>query len=234
MMGLFTFTARFLFLLALMTGSTGAHAAREAFFGWYSLTMAGDLEPLSPQLQRVRWIVMNQSRLGNDSSVLRENLLFAQLGYQTTEHISLWLGYTHDWITPSTGRSFDENRIYQEFRWDSDTMAGAFTARTRLEQRFRDPGGDLGARFRQFFQLSWPVPGMQQLRLVGSEEVFVYMNDSGWGKSGFSENRLYAGVNVRFSKQISADLGYLNQFVSKGNSSDLVNHTLFANINLHF
>ncbi len=229
-----TLAARLLFLLPLMTASASAYAVKEEFFGWYSLTLAGDLEPLSPQLQRVRWIVMNQSRLGSDSSVLRENLLFAQLGYQTTEHISLWLGYTHDSITPSIGRSFDENRIYQEFRWDSDTVAGAFTARTRFEQRFRDPGGDLGTRFRQFFQLSWPVPGMQRLRLVGSEEVFVYMNDSSWGRSGFSENRVYAGVNVRFSKQISADLGYLNQFVSKGSSNDLLNHALFANINLHF
>jgi Protein of unknown function (DUF2490) len=233
-MNIRTLAARFLLSLALAAVSAGAHAAKEEFFGWYSLTMAGDLEPLSPQLQKVRWMVMNQSRLGSDSSTLRENLLFAQLGYQTTEHISLWLGYTHDWITPSTGRSFNENRIYQEFRWDNDTPAGLFTARTRIEQRFRDPGGNLGARFRQFFQLSWPVPGMDRLRLVGSEEVFVYMNNSSWGRSGFSENRLYAGVNVRFNKKISADLGYLNQFVSKGNRNDIVDHALFANINLLF
>jgi len=229
-----TLAVRFLFFLALAVASPSSQAAKENFFGWYSLTLAGDLEPLSPQLERVRWIVMNQSRLGSDSSVLRENLLFAQLGYQTTEHISLWLGYTHDWITPSIGRSFNENRIYQEFRWDGDTVAGTLTARTRFEQRFRDPGGSVGGRFRQFFQLSWPVPGLERLRLVGSEEVFVYLNDSSWGRAGFSENRLYAGVNVRVNDRISADLGYLNQFVSKGNRNDIVNHALFANINLHF
>ena len=229
-----TLAARLFFLLSLLTVSTGAHAAKEEFFGWYSLTMAGDLELLSPELRKVRWIVMNQSRLGSDSSTLRENLLFAQLGYQTTEHISLWLGYTHDWITPQVGQSFDENRIYQEFRWDSDTVAGTFTARTRFEQRFRDPGGTVGGRFRQFFQLSWPVPGLDRLRLVGSDEIFVYLNDSSWGRSGFSENRLYAGVNMRVNDMISADIGYLNQFVSKGNRNDIDNHILFANINLHF
>lgn len=170
----------------------------------------------------------------NDSSRLTENLLFAQLGYQTTENVSLWLGYTHDWIEPSSGPSFDENRVYQEFRWDSDTPVGAFTARTRFEQRIRDPGGDFGARYRQFFQLSWPVPQLQRLRLVGWEEIFVYLNDSSWGRSGFSENRLFSGLNVRLSERISADLGYMNQFVSKGNTNDVVNHTLFANINLGF
>ncbi len=229
-----TLAAHFLFLLALITASSSAFAAKEQFFGWYSLTLAGTLEPLSPELQKFRWIIMDQSRLGSDSSLLRENLLFAQVGYQTTKHISLWLGYTHDWLTPSVGRAFSENRAYQEFRWDGDTVAGLLTARTRFEQRIRNPGGSVGARFRQFFQLSWPVPGLDRLRLVGSEEVFVYMNDSRWGNSGFTENRVYAGVNVRLNKQISADLGYLNQFVSKGNSSDQVNHALFANINLHF
>jgi Protein of unknown function (DUF2490) len=71
--------------------------------------------------------------------------------------------------------------------------------------------------------VSWPLPRLDQLRLVGSEEIFVYLNDSSWNRSGFSENRLYAGVNVRFNEQISTDLGYLNRFVSKGNSSDLDN-----------
>jgi len=88
-----------------------ASAAEEDFYGWQSFTLAGDMRKVSPRLDKVRWNVMSQTRLGNNHKDLTEYLLFAQVGYQLSDSLSLWLGYTHDWLTP---------RNKQEYQYDKN------------------------------------------------------------------------------------------------------------------
>ena len=52
-----------------------ASAAEEDFYGWQSFTLAGDMRKVSPRLDKVRWNVMSQTRLGNNHKDLTEYLL---------------------------------------------------------------------------------------------------------------------------------------------------------------
>jgi len=58
----------------------------------------GDFKMLSPDLNKVKWVVMNQTRTRDDSpkgSRFFQDLLFGHVGYQLNNHLSLWVGYAH-------------------------------------------------------------------------------------------------------------------------------------------
>jgi len=68
-----------------------ASAAEEDFYGWQSFTLAGDMRKVSPRLDKVRWNVMSQTRLGNNHKDLTEYLV-------SPEKVSLTL--LEFWVDP--------------------------------------------------------------------------------------------------------------------------------------
>ncbi len=233
---------RIFFLLILGLGvAEGAGAAQNAFFGWYGLSAQGSFQTLSPALKKFSWSVLNQARLshlaqeqyGGRANNLTENLLFVQFNYHFDRHFHAGLGYTRNWLD-----RFNENRAYQELGWRSLSHEwGRMTARTRLEERVNDKlhSNNMGVRLRQFFQWSHPLPGFPGLNFLLNDEVFWYLNSSSWRSDGFTENRVFAGLDIPLIAKTRLTVGYMNQFVRKGTSKDnLVDHILFTNIGFHF
>lgn len=81
-----------------------AASTTDVLGSWNALILQGDFKAFSPDLDKVKWLVMNQARTRDDSakgSRMSENLLFAQVGYQVNLNVSFWLGYAHGWKSGS-------------------------------------------------------------------------------------------------------------------------------------
>lgn len=227
----------FVLLFLLISGAAQATGVNEMFGVWGSLTLRGNLKFLSPQLETIDWIVMNQSRTRDDSrdgSRFTENLLFAQLGYSVTKLASVWLGYTHDWIHPLNKRSYHENRPYLDFVWQQPLADLNLIARTRFEARINQTTGDDGYRGRQLLQLNYALPCFKNASLYVGDEIFFYMNRNDFGKRGFTENRVLAGLSYQMTPAIGMDLGYMGQFVNSFTGDNLFTHNLQANVSYRF
>jgi len=224
--------------LLLAQSMPGFTAGQNDIFGiWGSVTLQGDLKPLSPDLDKIKWSVMNQTRTRDDSSKgsrFTENLLFGQVGYQFNRNASLWIGYAHDWISPLNKSSFQESRPYQDFVWNQKIHGFKFMSRSRMEQRIRETTGDTGYRARQFLQISHPLPLIDGLSAYVGEEVFFYMNKNKFGKKGFSENRIFSGISYQATKKMGVDLGYMGQYVDTISGKNLFTHNIQVNFRYKF
>ena len=225
-------------LLAKTIPSFAVDQGTGNFFGvWGSITLQGDFKSLSPNLNKFNWLIMNQSRTRDDSpqgSRFTENLLFSQVGYQLTDHASLALGYVHDWIHPLDKTAYQESRPYQDFVWNQNIGDFKLLSRTRMEERINQTTGNTGYRPRQLLQISHPLPFMEGLSAYVGDEVFFYLNQNKFGKQGFSENRVLAGLSYQFTPQFGADLGYLGQYVDNISGNNLFTHNLQANLRYKF
>ncbi|MGR9108805.1 MAG: DUF2490 domain-containing protein [Gammaproteobacteria bacterium] len=232
--------AGIMLLSAVLLGypMTNFAADTENLFGvWGSVTLQGDFSFLSSDLENFKWNIMNQSRTRDDSpkgSRLTENLLFSQAGYQVTDNASFWIGYVYDWIHPLAKTAFQESRPYQDFLWKQNFDDFAFLARSRFEERINETSGDTGYRARQFFQISHPLPFVNDLSAYVGDEVLFYVNKTSFGKRGFSENRILAGLSYDFTKHAGVDLGYLGQYVDNTSGKNLFTHNLQANVRFSF
>lgn len=235
----YTLTCLPLIALAYVPPSlAGSDATNNMTGTWDSVTLSGNLGGISQSLSDFRWLVMDQSRLRDDSPQgfrYTENLLFAQLGYAVNPNASVWLGYVHDWIHPLDKPSYQESRPYQDFLWASSYSDVKFTSRTRLEERINQTTGNTGVRARQMLQLNYPLRFIHNdLSVYAGDEILLYLNDNKFGKTGFSENRAFGGFGFQFTKQIGADLGYLGQYVVNTPGANLFTHNVQFNLRYQF
>ncbi len=225
-------------LLAIYHPTSVLAGGQDDMFGvWGAATLKGDFKALSPKLDKFHWLVMNQSRTREDSaqgSRFTENLLFSQIGYQFNKSASLWLGYTHDWIHPLNKASYQESRPYVDFVWNQPLGDFHFSSRTRFEDRINQTTGNEGYRSRQLLQVSHPLPFMDGLSAYLGDEVMFYLNQTNWGKQGFTENRIFSGLSYQVSDHVGLDLGYMGQYVDNKSGNNLFTHNLQANISYTF
>lgn len=209
----------------------------ELFGVWGAVILQGDFKSVSPDLSQFQWQIMNQTRGRDDSQQgmrFTENLLFGQVGYQLNEHASVWMGYVHDWIEPLNKPSYQESRPYQDFVWNQNLGEFKLMSRTRMEERINQTTGDVGYRPRQLVQISHPLPFLEGLSAYVGDEVFFYVNKNNFGKQGFTENRVLAGLSYQVTQKMGLDLGYLGQYVDTISGDNLFTHNLQANIRYRF
>jgi len=225
-------------ILICCCGLTTAYAQTKDMFGvWGSFTLKGDYSKLSHSLEGFHWQIMNQARTRDDSasgSHLSENLLFVQSGYQLNKHIALEIGYVHDWIHPLHKQAFQESRVYEDLVWKQNLGDFKFLSRTRMDQRINQTTGNTGYRARQFFKLSHAIPQVKNLSAYLGDEVLFYMDKNHFGKRGFSENRVLAGLHYQVQPAFTINLGYLGQYVDTKSSHNIFTHNLTAGVTYRF
>lgn len=173
---------------------------------------------------RLRWWFDTHARFFDDSNGFETSIVRPGLGYDLNEHTTAWLGYA--WIEndPPAG-SFTEHRIWQQLTWGKSYDWGTPFARTRLEQRFDERGGETGWRLRQFLRWTRPVSPGSRLGWRIWDEVFYDLNDTGWGQdTGFRQNRAFAGLGWQLDDSLTLEFGYLNQYISRNGADDSMNH----------
>ena len=215
--------------------SSPAIAAKDIsdFQTWGTATATGSLKSFNPELKKFKYWAEFQARFGVDSSRFSQAIVRPGIGYEINKNSSAWLGY--GWIPtdePFTKTPFNERRLWQQFLWKDNNSFGAISSRTRLEQRWAPRvGDDTAFRLRQMLKISSPMKNSPAYSLVASDEYFLNLNDTDWSpKSGFDQNRLFLGIGYNFDKETKTEIGYMNQYINRSNTSvNLNDHILSIN-----
>lgn len=156
------------------------------------------------------------------------------LGYALTDHSTVWVGYLRA-TDYRDGEEIGEDRMWEQYQWAGSTPLGAFTFRSRLEQRWQaNDGGDIGSRFRQFLRFSRPISFLPATDFVVWDEVFFHLYETDWGPKqrtpmGFDQNRAFVGIGYHASPAIRTEIGYMNQYIQTASAAaDRSNHVISA------
>lgn len=201
--------------------------------GWLMALGQGSFESVSPKLSKLVWWLDLHGRFFEDTDGYGQSIVRPALGWRLSESFTAHLGY--GWIrdSPAVGKDRDEHRMFQQLIWKHPFESLAFQSRSRLEQRWVETGDDVGWRFRQFFKLTWPIPGLKRLALAGYEELFLNFNDTDWGaNAGFDQNRLFLGPQWKFDSEgrVKGEVGYLNRYTHRAKGDDRMDHLVSVNL----
>ena len=157
------------------------------------------------------------------------------LGYQADPHLTLWLGYTHDPQYLHGDFTIMEHRFRQQLSLDNVARLGpaALSGRLRFEERWREGISATAWRFRPGIRASMPLVGKAKLQL--NHESFINFNTTTFQKqSGYERMRNSVGVNLPLGKQLTLDVGYLNQHGFVRGGADTSDHVLNLGLNASF
>ncbi|WP_157217094.1 DUF2490 domain-containing protein [Flavisphingomonas formosensis] len=187
---------------------------------WVNLTVMGSLS--GPLL----YFGEVQPRFDENGSRIGTAIFRGAIGWKLSSSLSLYQGYGHIVSPVKGGRDIVENRGFQQLNWIIGHPAkGELSSRTRLEQRWRSDGSDIGWRLRQMLRYERPLVAERGLNLLGHGEAFVAFNDTDWGaRAGFDQLRSFAGVEIALPGKSTIELGYLNQYIDRGGGRHRVNH----------
>jgi hypothetical protein len=231
----------------LLISGLGHAQTVEDFRVWGNVTTITDLSAISPRLERFYSWLEGQGRFRDGVDALDQGLLRGGFGYGLTESTTLWVGYAYIPTHPQGKDAFEEHRIWQQLLWTEQAGPVTVTSRTRLEQRFVESSDTTGWRVREFIRLAFPplLPygirkehpeypeALRSISLVGWNEVFVQLNDSGRTASGFEQNRAFIGLGSKLNEHTRVEVGYLNQLI-KATPENKMNHILSVNLSLKF
>lgn len=203
---------------------------------WLNVTVTGNIDKQSKALNRFKYWLENQERIGDDSSRLSQALLRAGIGYAIKTNLSLWVGYA--WIhtgAPNTTRPFNEDRIWEQLLWTTKMQQLMVTSRTRMEQRFLANNHKVAYRARQLLKLALPLECLPKFSIVGSDELFWHKNNFiGRNGQGFDQNRFFIGMGYKFNDQMTTEIGYMNQYVKRFGVPDFQANILSINFYANF
>ncbi len=224
--------------LPLLAREAAAQELTHQYQSWLALNYQG---PVAGRLGLVGDV---QYRVWDDFTP-QQVLVRQALVWWFTPQLFAGIGYawTPGWRSPELANFFDEHRIYQVLQYQYSHPASGFVLqlRTRFEQRFRHPEGDVefGLRARQMVRALLPLAAGKRFSLVAWDEVFIHLANSGgeptgattrtpqWAYTGFDQNRAFVGVGYQFIPGVfRLEVGYLNQFIRRPNNpaGDLMSH----------
>lgn len=175
------------------------------------------------------------ARYSEDVSRLGVSILRPGVGWRVNDGLSVWAGYAYV-VSRADGRAnVTDHRIWQQATYRvADGAWGRIAARTRLEQRFVSTGNDTGYRLRQFVRFSRPLAGTRWTA-TGWNETFIALNDTDFGaRSGYDQNRTFAGLNYRLSDSLRLEGGYLFNHINRDGAPDAFNHAVSMSISAGF
>ena len=209
-----------------------ATAARYALTGavvilWSSAAWAGDSQLWTGGSATIkltdRWSLSQDvtARFSDKRNGLYEIEANSLVGFQLNKTLSLWVGYDHDPQYSHGHVTVMEHRAVQHLvSSDLGKLAGGrFSGRIRVEQRRREGVDGTGWRVRPYVRYALPLGRNAKTALVVSEEPFFDVNTTAFQTvRGLERLRSFAGISTPLGRNLSADIGYLNQhgFVPKG------------------
>jgi len=175
---------------------------------------------------RWRYSFDAQYRHFERNSGAEQYLLRPAVGYDVSENMSAWLGFTYAKRDPATSPSFNEQRIWQQLSWTVTRWGKTrLTARARLQERWRSNGDDLAVTLRTRAMLTTPISADDKFNLVVAAEPFVDFRDTDWGATkGLSRLRSSVAVTMRASDHWRFEFGYLVLHGFRDNATDNREH----------
>jgi len=222
---------------ALVTTNTkAAEDIAQDYSGWIQAVGEGNLGAVNPKLDKVRLWLEGQTRFDDHNWVTwYQGMVRAAIGYSLSDRATLWAGYT--WLpTHNIGSTFvSQQDVWPAFRYVLPTSIGTVTFRTMIESNFIQ-GSDVRFRPRQMVRLMHPFAFEPQLSFIVWDEFFIRVNSTQFGgKSGFDQNRAFAGLGWTFNSSVRAELGYMNQYMDNlSHTQNTMRHTLMGSLFINF
>jgi len=184
-----------------------------------------------------RWSLVSDVQVrSNDGWEQPRNLIGrAGASYALSPSFNATAGYAYIETYSPDAPTLIEHRTWQQLLLQQKIDGNPLTHRLRLEQRFieRAAGGDLYSdRLRYFVRLQVPLAAAEGKNFTGGlyaafqNEVFLHLTArSELNGQWFDQNRAYAGLGFRISRQVDVEVGYLNQHLN-GRSRDTDNQVV--------
>lgn len=188
---------------------------------WVNLTAMGSVS--GDLVYFAEW----QPRMGDGISRLDQMLLRGAVGWKLSSDVTLYQGYAHVVVPLEGRRDVNEERSFQQLSWTlGKPWGGELSSRTRLEQRWRSDGDDMGWRLREMLRYEKPLkPGSNAVNALAYSEAFVALNSTDWGaKGGFDQIRTFLGAELGLKGASTIELGYLNQVIDQRGGRTRINH----------
>ena len=196
---------------------------------WLNLTSMGSIK------DDLVYFAEIQPRIGDGISRIDQALFRGAIGWKFSPSVTLYQGFAHIVVPVEGGKDVNEERSFQQINWTlGKPWAGELSTRTRLEQRWRSDGDDMGWRLREMLRYEKPLnPGSDALNALVYAEGFVALNDTDWGvRGGFDQLRSFIGAEVGLPGASTLEVGYLNQVINERGGDTRVNHV--ASVTLFF
>jgi hypothetical protein len=147
------------------------------------------------------------------------------VGYRISKVATVWAGYTHDPQYSAGDFTIMEHRAREQVTFDNCAKLGSgkLSGRRRAEQRWRTGSDGTGWRVRPYLKYALPMRKAGRTAFVVSTEPFLNLNTNLFQRtSGLDRIRTFVGISTPFTKNVAADIGYLNQhfFVRNGPDTD--------------
>ncbi|MEI8209626.1 MAG: DUF2490 domain-containing protein [Methylococcales bacterium] len=205
---------------------------------WAQVVGEGSLKAVDPKLDKVRIWLEGQSRWDHDWNHWYQGMARAAIGYSLTDRATIWAGYTY---LPTQQISASgvvapykaQQDVWPAFRYILPTSIGTVTFRTMIESNFIPyNNNEVRVRPRQMIRFMHPLEVEPRLSLISWDEAFVRANSTPTGgQSGFDQNRFFAGLGWSFNKNFRAEGGYLNQYLTRINSTpDTMHHLIMGSL----
>lgn len=203
---------------------------------WVGTMATGRFAAVDAPYGSLRWWFDGQFRWRDEGETV--DMVFARpgLGIDLDRRTSLWVGYGVFDTDPAGRPSFFEHRTWQQLNWNAPVEGFSLLSRTRLEQRFVEDQSETGWRLRQMVRATLPIDEAKTTYLAASDEVFLDLDDTGWGqREGLRQNRAYAGFGVFLNDAHThaLEIGYLHQWIDR-TTVDAENHVLVITLFLNF
>lgn len=227
---------RFLGLCLLLLSSSGFGQTVNDTQLWENFTLTGHFYNSQHEKTPYKYWLEAQQRNGDDISRISQVLLRPGLGYVLNTHFSVWVGAA--WIAtsyPLTNSPFDENRLWQQLLWNKLDDNLNLMNRLRIEERSVNSRFKTAYRLRNLFKVVIPIYNQSQWYYVLGDELFWSMNDYlGQQGRGFDQNRLFIGLGHNLTKEVLAEIGYMNQTIRRFGvpdfSANILGMNLFINL----
>ncbi|KMS60173.1 hypothetical protein V474_00330 [Novosphingobium barchaimii LL02] len=196
---------------------------------WVNLTAMGSIS------DKLVYFAELQPRVGDGVSRVDPLLLRGAVGWKLSPSVTLYQGYAHVISPVDGGRDINEERSFQQLNVAlGKPLGGELSSRTRLEQRWRSDGGDMGWRLREMLRYEHPLKaGSDAVNALVYAEGFIALNDTDWGaRGGFDQLRSFVGAEVGLPGASTLELGYLNQTIDQTRGRVRMNHV--ASISLFY
>ncbi len=183
-------------------------------------TTASATVKLSDHFRLSQEIVMRFSDDRNGLYEIESNTL---LGYKLNETVTVWAGYTHDPNYAAGHFTVMEHRGRQQVTLDNLVRIGrgTFSARLRLEERWRDGIDGTAIRLRPYVKFALPLVEDGKTALVLSHESFIDLNTTNFQRvQGEERMRNLIAITTLVTKTIKAEIGYLHQHGFRPDADD--------------
>ncbi len=215
---------RFLLSPLAVVATTGAPAAAETRHdeqAWVNLTAMGSISG------DLLYFAELQPRIGDGVSRVDQLLLRGAVGWKLSPSATVYQGYAHVVVPTEGGRDVNEERSFQQLNLAlGQPWKGDLSSRTRLEQRWRSDGNDMGWRLREMIRYEKPLKAdSDAINALVSAEAFIALNDTDWGaRGGFDQLRTFVGAELGLPGKSTAEIGYLNQVIDQSSGRTRMNH----------